>query len=86
MTDLAADTRGVVQHARETGRPVVLTSEGKEIAVLLSLEAFEEMRAASEQPELQRAIEEAERGIEEGRWVEHAEVEAKLQRWAAGGS
>ena len=33
---------------------------------------------------LQRAVDEAERGIAEGRWVEHEEVAAKLERWAAG--
>ncbi len=86
MTDFAADTRRVVQHVRDTGRPVVLTSDGQEVAVLLSFESFEEMRSAVEEPRLQRAIEDAEQGIEEGRWVEHAEVEAKLKRWAAGDS
>ncbi len=37
-----------------------------------------------EPSQLQQAVEEAERGIEQGRWVEHAEVAAKLKRWAAG--
>lgn len=39
--------------------------------------------AATEHANLQQAIEEAERGIAQGRWVEHAEVESKLKRWAA---
>lgn len=85
ITELAADANGVVQRAKETGEPVVLTTEGREVAVLLSVEAFEEMRAAAVQPALQAAIDEAERGIAAGRWVEHAEVESKLKRWAAGG-
>ncbi len=38
----------------------------------------------SDPSQLQQAVEEAERGIEQGRWVEHAEVAAKLKRWAAG--
>ncbi len=33
---------------------------------------------------LQRAVDEAERGIAKGRWVEHEEVAIKLRRWAAG--
>ncbi len=33
---------------------------------------------------LQRAVDEAERGIAQGRWVEHEEVAAKLKQWAAG--
>ncbi len=39
---------------------------------------------ASESSHLQQAVDEAERGIEQGQWVEHAEVAAKLKRWAAG--
>ena len=39
---------------------------------------------ASEPSQLQQAVDEAERGIEQGRWVEHTEVAAKLKRWAAG--
>ncbi len=33
---------------------------------------------------LQLAVDEAEQGIAEGRWVEHEEVAAQLERWAAG--
>ena len=40
--------------------------------------------ADSERAQLQQAVEEAEQGIAQGRWVEHAEVAAKLERWAAG--
>ena len=41
--------------------------------------------ATRRQPSLlQEAVEDAERGIEQGRWVEHGEVAAKLKRWAAG--
>ena len=32
--------------------------------------------------DLQEAVDEAERGILQGRWVEHEEVTAKLKRWA----
>jgi len=86
MADLATNAGGFVQHLRETGRPLVLTAEGHEVAVVLSVEAFEKIRAAVEQPRLQRAIDEAERGIAAGRWVAHGEVEAKLKRWAGDGS
>jgi predicted transcriptional regulator len=33
---------------------------------------------------LQQAVAEAEKGIAQGRWVEHETVAAKLRRWAAG--
>ena len=39
---------------------------------------------SSETSALQRAVDEAEHGIAQGRWVEHEEVAAKLKRWAAG--
>ncbi len=86
MADFVADANRVVDHIRETGRPVVLTTDGRAVAVLLSFSAFEEIQAVVEQSGLQQSIDEAERGLAEGRWVEHAEVEAKLKRWAAGGS
>jgi predicted transcriptional regulator len=34
--------------------------------------------------ELQQAVAEAERGIAQGRWVEHSKVAARLKQWAAG--
>lgn len=33
---------------------------------------------------LQRAVDEAEQGVAQGRWVDHEEVAARLERWAAG--
>jgi predicted transcriptional regulator len=46
---------------------------------------MEELRMArAERLELRRAVEEAERDIAEGNWVEHPEILAKLKRWSAG--
>ncbi|MFL6264098.1 MAG: type II toxin-antitoxin system Phd/YefM family antitoxin [Thermoanaerobaculia bacterium] len=83
LSDLETATSEVVQQARSTGRPVVLTREGRGVAVLLSVEAFEDLQTSSERIELQYAVEEAERDIAEGNWVEGSEVVAKLKRWAA---
>jgi predicted transcriptional regulator len=33
--------------------------------------------------DIQEAVEEAERDIAQGNWVQHSEVMAKLKRWAA---
>ena len=82
VNDLTADVQGVVQQAHDNRKPIVLTAEGKEVAVLMSVELFEELSSAVANPHLQRAVEEAEGGIAKGRWVEHAEVEAKLREWA----
>jgi prevent-host-death family protein len=82
LSDLETQSSEVVQQARTTGRPVVLTREGRGVAVLLSVEAFEDLQSSSERLEVQRAVDDAERDIEEGNWVENSEVVAKLKRWA----
>ena len=45
LTDLKARARSVVEQAQRTGRPVVLTRYGKGVAVLLSVQAFDEIQA-----------------------------------------
>jgi antitoxin YefM len=82
LSDLKTQTSELIQQAQTTGRPVVLTRHGRGVAVLLSLEAFEDLQTSAERQELQRAVDEAERDMAEGRWVEHSEVKAKLKRWA----
>jgi prevent-host-death family protein len=84
LSDLETQTSEVVQQARATGRPVVLTREGRGVAVLLSVEAFEDLQSSSERLEVQRAVDEAERDIAEGNWVESSEVLVKLKRWSTG--
>jgi prevent-host-death family protein len=84
LSDLEADASEVVQQARKTGRPVVITREGRGVAVLLSVEAFEALQTSSDRQELQRAVDDAEKDIADGNWVENSEVLAKLKRWSAG--
>jgi prevent-host-death family protein len=84
LSDLETRSSEVVQQARATGRPVVLTREGRGVAVLLSVEAFEALQTSSERHELQHAVDEAERDIAEGNWVENSDVLGKLKRWSAG--
>ncbi|HZF07458.1 MAG TPA: type II toxin-antitoxin system Phd/YefM family antitoxin [Thermoanaerobaculia bacterium] len=84
LSDLEARPTEIVEQVRATGRPVVITREGRGVAVMLSIQAFEELQDSAETGELQRAVEDAERDITEGRWVEHSEVLAKLERWSAG--
>lgn len=82
LADLGAQATEVVRQASETGRPIVLTSEGKGVAVLLSINAFEELEESAERQVLQRAVEDAERDLAQGNWVDHSEIEAKLREWA----
>lgn len=83
VSDLETQTSEVIQQARATGRPVVLTREGRGVAVLLSVETFEDLQTSSERLEVQRAVEDAERDLAEGNWVEDSEVMEKLKRWSA---
>jgi predicted transcriptional regulator len=41
-------------------------------------------QSADERLQLQRAVEEAEQEIAEGKWVEHSEILEKLSRWSTG--
>jgi len=84
LSDLETRVSEVVEQASSTGRPVVLTREGRGVAVLLSVEAFEELQSSSDRLALQRAVDEAERDLAQGNWVEHSDVERKLTRWSAG--
>ncbi|MFY9823182.1 MAG: type II toxin-antitoxin system Phd/YefM family antitoxin [Thermoanaerobaculia bacterium] len=84
LSDLETRTSEVVKQAHTTGRPVVLTREGRGIAVLMSLEAFEDLQSSAERLELQRAVEDAEQDIAKGNWVEHSEVLRKLKQWSTG--
>jgi antitoxin YefM len=85
VSDLERRTSEVIQQVQETGDPLVLTQDGREVAVLLSIEAFEGFRIETERRELQQAVEEAEVEIAAGKWVEHAEVLGTLKRWAGEG-
>lgn len=82
LSDLERRTSEVIQQVRDTGEPLVLTQDGREMAVLVSIEAFESFRVETETRELRRAVEEAETEIAAGKWVEHAEVIGTLKRWA----
>ena len=80
--DLSTPVRELVRRVRETGRGVVLGDDGGEVAVVLSVSAFERLQAAATQTDLQRAVEEAEAEVTEGRLVENDEVMDQLRRWA----
>ena len=82
LSDLETQTTEIVQQVHTTGRPVVLTREGRSVAVLLSVEAFEDLQSSSDHFELQRAVEDAERDIAGGNWVEDSDMLVKLKRWA----
>lgn len=64
ITDLKKHTREVLDHARKTGRPVILTVNGRADAVLLDAKTYEKHLKASN---LARLLWPAEADIKAGR-------------------
>lgn len=84
LSDLKSKASEIVRQANENRRPIVLTRHGRGVAVVLSLEVFEELQTEARRAELQRAVEDAERDLEAGHHVSHRDVESKLKRWTRG--
>ena len=84
VSELKTRTAEVLRQATETGRPLVLTRHGRGVAVLLSVEVFEELEAAARRADLQTAVEVAEADIAAGRHIGHPEVRARLEQRARG--
>ena len=75
LTDLKANPGQVVRQVAESGRPVLLTSRGRGVAVVQSVAAFE---AAEETRAFMRAVVEGLSDLEEGRELSLPEVKARL--------
>jgi len=85
LTDLKTRAGDVVGQAAKTGRPVVLTRYGKGVAVLLSVDAYEELQLAAAKLELFKSLKEADQSFERGEGVDHEEVLAMAQRLTSAG-
>ena len=82
VSELKSRGAEIVRQVNTTGRPVVLTRHGRGVAVLVSLERYEELERAVDRAEVQRALLEGEADVEAGRLVPHEQVMSKLKRWA----
>jgi len=69
ITELKRDTSGILKHIRATGRPVVLTVNGKAEAVIMDAGEYEKTSRALN---LLRLLIPAEDDIREGRLTEAA--------------
>lgn len=83
LSDMKTRPAEVVGQAQQTGRPVFLTRYGKGVAVVLSLESYEELQAASAKMRLVSALREAERAVAEGETVDNADMDELLRSWGA---
>jgi prevent-host-death family protein len=85
LSDLKAHASEVVRQADETGRPIVITRHGRGIAVLLSIEAFEDLQAEARRADLQAGVEAAERAYAAGEWTDGPQVDAELRAFERNG-
>ncbi len=75
LTDLKVNPGRVVKHTTEAHRPVLLTSRGREMAVVQSVTDYEK---AEEERNFMRAVVAGLADLESGREVTLAEARAKL--------
>ena len=75
LTDLKVNPGRVVKHASEVHRPVLLTSRGRGVAVVMSVADYE---AAEEERAFMRAVVTGLADFEAGREVSLADAKARL--------
>ncbi len=77
VSELKSNAAEIVQHATDTGRPVVLTRHGRGVAVLLGVEQYERLVNNSERAEVVEALRQGEADIASGRIKAHRQVRAR---------
>lgn len=85
VSELKTKPGEVLDQVQRTGRPVVLTRHGKGVAVMMSLEAFEELEAAQRREALRAAVAKAEYAYAKGEYIDGDEIDAELAKWASEG-
>lgn len=75
LTDIKVNPGKVVRHASESHRPVLLTSRGRGVAVMQSLEEYEK---AEEEKAFMRAVVEGLSDLEHGRVSSLSDVKDRL--------
>ena len=75
LTDLKVNPGKVVKHAKETHRPVLLTSRGRGVAVVQGIDDYEKNE---EERKFMKAVAAGLMEIREGKEIEMDEVKKKL--------
>jgi antitoxin YefM len=73
--DLQSKAEGLLKQVQDTGRPVVLTQEGRGTAVLVDIHTY---RSLLEELDLLRDVHRGLADVEAGRVVPHEEARARL--------
>lgn len=77
VTVLKTNTARLINKARQSRQPIVITQSGKPVAVLQDVESYERTRKALL---LLKFLAKGKREIEEGKGIPHAEVERRVRR------
>ena len=75
LSEFRANVAAFVQRVRKTGRPMVLTQHGRSAAVLVDVEAYEELL---ERVEVLQDVERAERQLAKGQAVSAAKAKQQV--------
>lgn len=75
LSELKINPGRVVKHASEASRPVLLTSRGRGVAVVQSLQDYEK---ASDERDFMRGVVQGLRDLDEGREISLADVKKRL--------
>ncbi|MBN4081985.1 MAG: prevent-host-death family protein [Gammaproteobacteria bacterium] len=75
LTDLKVNPGKVINHAKDSHRPILLTSRGRGVAVVQGLEEYEK---SEEEREFMRAVATGLIEVREGKGLELDEVKKKL--------
>ncbi|MBL1275038.1 MAG: type II toxin-antitoxin system Phd/YefM family antitoxin [Ectothiorhodospiraceae bacterium] len=76
LSDLKVNPGKVVNHAQDTHRPILLTSRGRGVAVVQSLEEYENLE---EERAFMKAVTQGLVEIKEGKELSLADVKKKLR-------
>ena len=76
VTDFRANAAAVIEQVQSTKRPVILTQHGRSAAVLLDVDAYEDLL---DQLALLRDVQEAEEQVAAGRGAAHGTVATRLR-------
>ncbi len=75
LSEFRSKTTTFVQQVRETGRPLVITQNGRSAAVLLDVVEYEKLL---ERIETLQDVIQAEKQIDEGKGISHAEAKKQV--------
>ncbi|MFQ5703055.1 MAG: type II toxin-antitoxin system Phd/YefM family antitoxin [Gemmatimonadales bacterium] len=77
LSEFRANIAAYIEQVRDSGRPLVLTQNGRGAAVVLGVEQYEQI---CDEVELVRDVKTAENQIAAGKGVSHSRAKAELRR------